>query len=144
MNKISPISRRKCIVIYDDRKTLQPVRETARHWYDVLDTQEPEHAIQLLEAHPDVSIFITHSGAGEFDCIGLLEQVRAGYPDVRRIVMTSYQELARIVQGLHSGTIQKLVQKPIDTVELQQAILPFQVPAAGVAAGIQKLADNPN
>jgi len=65
---------------------------------------------------------------------------RAGYPDVRRIVMTSYLELGRIIQGLHNGTIQKLVQKPIDPVELQRAILPFEAQAAGAPAVVQKLA----
>jgi response regulator RpfG family c-di-GMP phosphodiesterase len=140
MNKISPRSKQKCIVIHDDSKTLQHIKEASQHWYDVLDTQEPEQAIRLLETHSDVSVFITHHGAERFDCIGVLEQVRASYPDVRRIVMTSYLELGRIIQGLHNGTIQKLVQKPIDKVELQRAILPFDAQAAGAAGLVQKLA----
>jgi DNA-binding NtrC family response regulator len=140
MNKISPRLKRKCVVIHEDNKTLQHIKEAARHWYDVLDTTEPEQAIRLLETHSDVSVFITHPGAGEFDCIGVLEQVRASYPDVRRIVMTSYLDLGRIIQGLHNGTIQKLVQKPIDSMELQRAILPFESQAAREADSVQKLA----
>jgi DNA-binding NtrC family response regulator len=109
-----------------DRKTLQSIRDLARPWYDVLDAGTVSQARYSLQAHSDISVFITQHGEGGNDCIDLLEEVRENYPDVRRVVMTSYEDLARIVRGLHSGTIQRVVQKPINPTELQAAILPFE------------------
>ncbi len=37
--------------------------------------------------------------------------------------MTSYADLSVVVEGLHDGSIQKLVQKPIDTQEFLAAIM---------------------
>jgi response regulator RpfG family c-di-GMP phosphodiesterase len=132
--------KRKCVVVNADKHTLQQLKQAASIWYHVLDTPDAEKAIQLMETHPDVSVFIAQHDRDDFDCVGLLERVRASYPDVRRIVMTSYLEIGRIIPGLHNGTIQKLIQKPINVRELQRAIVPFEAHAAAVAPGPQKLA----
>src|ERR1700722_2541864 len=117
--------KRKCLVVGADKKTLQHVKEAASHWYDVLDTIDPEQSLKLLQSHSDVSVIITQHDSESFDSLTFLESVRASFPDIRRVVMTTYVDLSRIVQGLHSGTIQKLVQRPINPPELQQAIIPF-------------------
>jgi DNA-binding NtrC family response regulator len=124
--------KRKCIVVGADKNTLHQVKEAARQWYDVIDTLDPEHSVKMLESHSDVSVFITQHDADHFDCIAVLEQVRVSHPDIHRVVMTNYQDLSRIIQGLHNGTIQKLVQKPINTLELQRAIIPFAAQAAAL------------
>jgi hypothetical protein len=42
--------------------------------------------------------------------------------------MTTYHDLAGIVAGLHSGAIERLVQKPFTRAELMTALLPENVP----------------
>jgi DNA-binding NtrC family response regulator len=132
--------KRKCIVVGADKNTLHHIKEAARHWYEVLDTTDPEQSMKLLESHSDVSVFISQHEGERFDCVGLLERVRTAYPDIRRIVMTSYLELGQIIRGLHNGTIQKLVQKPINAPELQRAIVPFEAQATSTQSFPQKLA----
>ena len=48
----------------------------------------------------------------------------------RRILMTTYHDLPSIVAGLHSGAIERLVQKPFTAAELMAAILPEGAPDA--------------
>ena len=132
-NAIPQQLKRKCIVVDADKNTVQQIRNAARNWYDILETSDAAYAIQLLEKHPDVAVLIANHGAAHFDGIGLLERVRNSYPDVRRVVMTSYLDLSRIIHGLHGGIIQKIVQKPINLPELQSAIIPFETHAANTS-----------
>ena len=63
-------------------------------------------------------------------------------PDVRRVMMTGHPDLSGIIQGLHSGAIDRLVHKPFTRDELLSAVRldapqahPLPVPApAGTAA----------
>jgi ActR/RegA family two-component response regulator len=55
-------------------------------------------------------------------------------PDARRVLLTTYNDLASIVQGLHSGAIDRLVQKPFTPADLMLAIMPEGY-SAGAAAG---------
>ena len=54
----------------------------------------------------------------------MLETAQRHAPDARRVLLTTYHDLASIVDGLHSGAIEKLVQKPFTVGELLSAILP--------------------
>jgi len=133
-NVILQQSKPKCIVVDADKNTLHLIRSAARNWYEILETSDAQQALQLLAAHPDIAVFIANHGNSRFDGIGLLERVRNDYPDVRRVVMTSYLDLSRIIHGLHSGIIQKMVQMPISIPELQNAIIPFEAHGASAAA----------
>jgi DNA-binding NtrC family response regulator len=121
-----PRSRRKLIVLETDRPALSEVLAIARSWYDVLSTSEPRQAKAWLSAHADIAVFVTDHSAQIFEGKSLLEQVKTQLPDVRRVVLTSYSDLSTLIEGLHNGAIQKLVQKPIDRNELAAAIAPIE------------------
>jgi len=120
-----PRSRRKLIVLETDRPALSEVLAIARSWYDVLSTGEPRQAKAWLNAHTDIAVFVTDHSSQLFEGKSLLEQVKTQLPDVRRVVLTSYSDLSTLIEGLHNGAIQKLVQKPIDRNELSAAIIPI-------------------
>jgi DNA-binding NtrC family response regulator len=130
----SPSHKRKLVVLDADRRTLHDVCEAAKAWYEVLPTHDVRQAMLWLQNAGDVSVFVTEQVDAHFEGSSLLEKVRTLYPDVRRIVMTNFSDLGRIVQGLHSGSIQKVVQKPIDRQEFLMAIAPTEVHAAANAA----------
>jgi DNA-binding NtrC family response regulator len=126
-------SRRKLIVLETDRPALSEVLAIARSWYDVFPTSEPRQAEAWLKAHPDIAVFVTDHSAQFIEGKSLLEQVKTHLPDVRRVVLTSYSDLGTLIQGLHNGAIQKLVQKPIDRNELAAAIVPTEALVAAAA-----------
>jgi DNA-binding NarL/FixJ family response regulator len=54
--------------------------------------------------------------------IEVLELVRSKQPSARRVLLTDHCDLGIIVQGLHTGSVQHIVYKPIFGPELLQAI----------------------
>jgi DNA-binding NtrC family response regulator len=125
-------NKRKMVVLDGDRTTLHDVCAVAKVWYDVLPASDPRKALAWLRNEPGVSIFVTEHVDQSFDGMSLLEKVRTMHPDIQRIVMTTYSDLARLIVGLHSGAIQKLVQKPIDRVEFLTAVAPTEAHAVAV------------
>jgi len=126
--------KRKMVVLDGDRKTLHDVSTVARVWYDVLPASDPRKALAWLRNEPGVSIFVTEHVDQSFDGMSLLEKVRTMHPGIQRVVMTTYSDLARLVVGLHSGAIQRLVQKPIDRIEFLTAVAPTEAHAAALVA----------
>jgi FixJ family two-component response regulator len=78
----------------------------------------------MIESDPHIGAIITEQVMRSGDGVQLLETVRTLRPQVRRIVLTTYTDLAAIIHGLHSGAIQALVQKPIVDSELLAAVCP--------------------
>ncbi len=116
--------RKKLLVLDFDSKTLLDVTALAKQWYDVLTTREPEMALSWLSDQTSISVLVTENITGTFKGLNFLDRVRVVSPDTRRVVATAFTDLAMLVEGLHSGAIQKLVQKPILRNELLAAIAP--------------------
>jgi DNA-binding NtrC family response regulator len=74
----------------------------------------PEPVAAIMTEH------VLHTASG----VSLLETARSCRPNARRVLMTTYHDLPSIVAGLHSGAIERLVQKPFTAAELLGAILP--------------------
>jgi len=119
----------KLIALDANRQALAEVARIARPWYDVLSTGNPRQAKTWLNEQTDIAVFVTDLETQKFEGTSLLEDVQTQFPGVRRIVLTSYSDLGLLIQGLHNGAIQKLVEKPIDGTELMAAIVPFEAQA---------------
>jgi len=122
----------KLIALDTNRPALMEIARIARPWYEVLSTVDPRQAMAWLSEHADIRVFVTDHATQQFEGKSLLEYVRTQFPEIRRIVLTSYSDLSLLIPGLHNGVIQKLVQKPIDRNELLAAIAPFEALAGGL------------
>jgi DNA-binding NtrC family response regulator len=131
-------TQRKLIALDTDRAALVEVMRIARSWYEVLSTCDPRRAKSWLSEFTDIAVFVTDHASQHFEGENILEYARTRFPDVRRIVLTSYGDLSQLIHGLHNGAIQKLVQKPINRSELTAAIVPYEAQAAGFAMPISK------
>jgi DNA-binding NtrC family response regulator len=126
-----PRTQSKLVALDSNRTTLMEVVKIARSWYEVLSTTDPLQAKVWLKEQTDIAVFVTDHATQQCDGKSILEYARAEFSDIRRVVLTSYSDLSLLIQGLHNGAIQKLVQKPIDRNELMAAIVPFAAQAGG-------------
>ena len=69
-------------------------------------------------------VFLTEQVMRFGNGLQILETARSMPPDVRRVMLTNYSDLASLVNGLHSGAIEHLVQKPANDAELVLAVAP--------------------
>jgi DNA-binding response OmpR family regulator len=52
------------------------------------------------------------------DSLGVLESARQERPNVLRILLTEFENLSTIVEGLHTGAVQRVVSRPLEFAEL--------------------------
>lgn len=132
-NRMTQPIRRKLITWNSDRATLQEINAVANQWYDVVGTNDNRQLQEWLnQCAANSMLLVDHSQKKESAAV--LEQVREQFPKVVRIAMTCYADVSLIIRGLHNGTIQKVIQKPIDRNELLAAIVPFEHQAAAMAS----------
>ena len=125
----------KLLALDNDETVLREIARVLVGHFTVLPVRQPVRAIGLLETHKDIRVFITEQVLSTADGVELLETVRFIRPDVRRIMLTTYTDLASIVSGLHSGAVERLVQKPVCDAELLAVVCPeLQNPQRAVTA----------
>lgn len=115
---------RKLIVLDGDDDLALQAKRVFGGWLFVVPVRNPCRAIGMLEVDPSIQAIITEQVMRGANGVDLLDSIRTMRPDVRRVMLTSYSDLASIVGGLHSGAIQCLIQKPVTDAELLTAVCP--------------------
>lgn len=113
-----------------DEAVLKTIARLASAYYEVHATRDPVRWLGWLQGSENVAVVITEHVLRNSNGVTLLETARTTRPNARRVLMTSYHDLAGIVAGLHSGAIERLVQKPFTRAELITAIIPESTPAS--------------
>lgn len=122
--KVEAPLRRTLIVLDGDDHAVRQVSKVLSGACLITHVRNSRSAIAMIESDPHIGAIITEQVMRSGDGVQLLETVRTLRPQVRRIILTTYTDLATIIQGLHSGAIQTLVQKPIVDSELLAAVCP--------------------
>ena len=134
----SPTNKRKLVLLETDAVTVARVRRIAGGLYDVCVEQQAERAEQRVIADPSVAVLIAGASGDGSSAISILERIRSARPDVLRVMLASPGHLGAVVQGLHSGAVERPAQKPVDDQELFTALVnprpaPVSVSAAALA-----------
>lgn len=118
------------LALTDDREALAEIVRCASTTYEVLSSRDTRQALAWLQ-NKAVYVLVTDNRPEQFDGDSFLDHVRHIAPTTRRIVLTPFTDLYKLIQGLHSGAIQNLVQNPIIPQELLNAIaIPDDVPSS--------------
>lgn len=83
----------------------------------VVGTSQLDRALPLLRAEREVTAIVVSTSKGA-DSLGILESARQEKAGVLRILLTEFENLSTIVEGLHSGAVQRVVSRPIEYAEL--------------------------
>jgi thioredoxin reductase (NADPH) len=119
-----PDSKPYLLVIDGDDATLRAVAQVAAPYFQVHVTRDPRKFLAWLEGLDHVAAVVTEHVLRTSTGLSLLDAARKLRPNARRVLITTYHDLASIVAGLHAGVIQHLVQKPFTPTDLLGAILP--------------------
>jgi DNA-binding NtrC family response regulator len=107
-----------------DETILKTISRLAAPYYEVLATRDPRKFLAWLENAKNVAVVVTEHVLQTSSGVALLQSARTMRPDARRVLLTTYHDLASIVDGLHSGAIERMVSKPFTQSEFLAAILP--------------------
>jgi DNA-binding NtrC family response regulator len=116
------VKRSSLVALDDDSEALRTIQTAMSPFYNVLTTSEPRRALGWVQNDPSVSVIAVEQILSSGQGLDVLEQVQQLRPEIRRILITEFNDLASIMDGLHNGTIQKMISKPLIRIELMAAL----------------------
>jgi ActR/RegA family two-component response regulator len=135
----SPTNKRKLILLETDGVTIARVRRIAGAIYDVSVEREADRALERVLTDASVAVFMAGASGDGSSAVAILERVQATRPDVLRVMLASPGHLGAVVQGLHSGAVERPAQKPVDEQELYNALVtPRPAASAGSVAALAR------
>jgi len=122
---ITALDTKNLLIVLDgDDAVLKTVARIAGPHYHVRATRDSRTLLGWMQELALVEVIVTEHVLRTSSGVSLLETARSCRPNARRVLMTTYHDLASIVTGLHSGAIERLVPKPFTPAEFLAAILP--------------------
>ena len=106
-------ARPTLIAVDDDPEALANLTSAMEPFYTVLATSSSQKALAWLERDKNVSVIVVDQVLKTGLGLDLLEQAKTLRPDVQRVLLTRYTDLANIIGGLHSGAINRMLTKPL-------------------------------
>lgn len=117
-------TRQKKILIVDDEPLiLSSLQRSLRKFnYKVICTEQPYHALQMMEAGLIPDVIITDQRMPSLSGSDLLSIVYRRWPDVVRLSMSGYAERAEMLSIINAGHVYRFLIKPWSVEELHDTI----------------------
>jgi two-component system probable response regulator PhcQ len=112
-----PGTKTKIIVVETQIASLKEMEAKLSPYHVVVGTSQLDRALPLLRSERDAAAIVVSTAKGA-DVLAVLESARQERPAVLRILLTEFEDLTTIVEGLHSGAVQRVVSRPLQFVEL--------------------------
>jgi DNA-binding NtrC family response regulator len=116
------MNRPKLATMCNELSTVRAVTAAVSRSFELALAGDVQALQAILSKEPAPLAVMVDIATVQVDAIKLLETVRKQYPTARRILLTDFCDLRIIVQGLHTGAIQRIVYKPIYPPELLGAL----------------------
>ncbi len=112
-----PGIKTKIVVVEPDAKSLRDLEAELSTYYYVVGVLQMDRAASVLKAERDAKAVIVSTVKGA-DVIGLFNALRREFPQILRVLLTEFEDLTQIVEGLHSGAVHRVVSKPLQYAEM--------------------------
>jgi len=110
------------LCVDDEPSILSALRRLFRpHGYRVLLAESGAAALELLAQEP-VDLVLSDMRMPGMDGAQLLQAVRDRWPDVARLLLTGYADIASTISAINHGGIQRYIAKPWDDHEVLLAV----------------------
>ena len=110
------------LLVDDDAKLLQALRETARsRSYQIITTTSASAALQVLRTHP-VAVIVVDEVMPEMSGLQLLGIVVKEYPAIGRVVLTGHATVELATRAINEARVHSFLQKPCKASVLRNAI----------------------
>jgi two-component system probable response regulator PhcQ len=111
------------LYVDDEEQALKYFRKEFKYEYPILTAPGAAQALAILEKeHSRVGVLLTdHRMSGQTG-VELLTRARQSCPNIIRILVTAYSDMASAVEAVNSGAVYKYLTKPVDPVYLGQVL----------------------
>jgi DNA-binding NtrC family response regulator len=116
------MNRPKLATMCNELSTVRAITAAVSSGFELALAGDAQTLQHILSKDPTPVAVMIDIATVQVDAIKMLETVRKECPAARRILLTDFCDLRIIVQGLHTGAIQRIVYKPIYQPELLGAL----------------------
>lgn len=109
------------LVVDDEENVVKSLERTLRTVGKIIGTTSPFEALESLKKEP-VQVIIADQRMPQMNGIELLTRVYEEYPDVVRIILTGYTDIADLIDAINSARIYRYLTKPWENKELQLVV----------------------
>ncbi|MEA5462260.1 response regulator [Leptothoe sp. PORK10 BA2] len=119
--QISP-SKLKILVVDDEPHNLDLLQRTFYREFQVLRADSGQAALTSLAQHPDTAAIISDQRMPSMSGTELLVQVANQYPNIIRMILTGYTDVADLVEAINAGKVFKYITKPWEEKDLRDIV----------------------
>src|SRR4051794_18187038 len=113
----------KAFVVFDGPATLRELLTAAlQASIELLPLRDRRAAINALAQQSDACALIVEQSTKAGNPLEILQNAQIAQPKLRRIIVTDSSDLSPVIAGLHSGTVDALVYRPVDPRQLLEAV----------------------
>jgi DNA-binding NtrC family response regulator len=110
------------IALDDDVQALNAVNEFAASFFKVVTTRNARRALGVVRDDAATAVLIVGLEITGTTALTVLRAAQTLRPSIRRVVMAGPGNLAQLIEGLHSGVVERIIYKPLRPTELLGAI----------------------
>jgi DNA-binding NtrC family response regulator len=100
------------LVIEDDTRVQQRLREILSPYYQVRFANTPERALQILEQH-ETGVVISETEVGDADMTSLLKALKTYHPHIATVVITERANAQLAIDLINEGQVYRMLLKPV-------------------------------
>jgi DNA-binding NtrC family response regulator len=115
-------TRQTLLILDEDPQSVKEIETIAAAWFNVVVTRAAQRALTMLHGDPTITVFMADQNLSTTKGLTALRAAQTLRPTVRRILMAQPGQLAEVIEGLHSGAVERVVYKPIRSHDLIAAI----------------------
>lgn len=115
-------SRPMILLVEEEPRALEAVSFQLQHRYDIVTATNSSAALDLLRAHPGVSVIVAEMGTAGIDGAHFLSAARGIAPDAVRIAMTAASDCGSAVAAINEGQVFRILTEPCSISALSSAI----------------------
>jgi DNA-binding NarL/FixJ family response regulator len=119
---MNPSRKPRAIVVTRDPAVLRELIAAGHPSVEFIGTQDAAQVRAMLKQELAPIAVIAEYSAGSHGVFELLLNVRTSHPQVRRMVVTDFADMSLVVEGLHSGAIDAVLYRTVDSTELRSAL----------------------
>jgi two-component system response regulator HupR/HoxA len=117
------VNKRKyeLLLVDDELANLQKLQRTFLGQYNVRMAQSGHEALQILQK-AQIDAIITDQKMPGMTGMEFLELSQKGYPNVVRIVLTGFTDVADLIEAINTGKVHKYITKPWEPDDLRLVV----------------------
>jgi DNA-binding NarL/FixJ family response regulator len=114
--------RPRLVVLCVELASVRAITAAFHQTHDIAWACDANGAVALAIQEPAPIAVLVDNSVPQVPALEILKSVQDSCASARRILISDYCDLSLIVQGLHTGAVERIVYKPIEARELAAAL----------------------